>query len=274
MSPGAQLKRDALGGIDSMSGEPRRASRMRDADLARQAGEGNLVIDRARLEQAVDLQRRSYALLKWLGNAIPRGFISFHTAHAYANSTESARAWVSEHFDNLPNAARPPARDSETVNRFSNVFASYLRSSFDLKENPGTRLKTSCGCDCEFCAVAVSAPHLRAKRLGRADKERAKRLEFDCLNDLAASLGLSLNSEALAALLLDHRTREKAALVTYAGQLLRRCDGAHAGPWVLALWRTFAWHPTGSPIRNFELTPELVLEAERELIDKLSDAAA
>lgn len=231
------------------------------------------MLDPARLEEAIDLQRRSYALLRWLGDAIPRGFISFDTAHEYADSAESALAWISEHFDNLPHAARPTSRDAETMNRFANFFASYLETSFDFDENPGTLLKSDCGCYCPFCTVVFSAPHLRTKRLFRSDKDRAKRLELDCLNDLAASLGLSFDVAVLAELLSDHGTREQAALVAYAGQLLRRCDGTYTGPWVLAHWRTFGWRQTGSPKQDFELTPELVLEAERVLINKLSSVA-
>lgn len=232
------------------------------------------MLDPIRLEEAIDLQRRSYALLKWLADAIPRGFISFDTAHEYTDSAESALAWISEHFDNLPRTARPISCDAETMKRFANFFASYIDTSFDLEENPGTRLQSGCSCYCPFCTVVVSAPHLRTKRLGRPHKERAKKLEHECLKNLAASKGLSLDADVFAELLLDHGTREQAALVAYVGQLFRRLDGTYTGPWVLALWRTFAWHQTGSPKHGFELTPELVLEAERALVNKLSTVAA
>jgi hypothetical protein len=135
------------------------------------------MLDRVKLKGAIDPQRRSYTLLKWFADAIPRGFISFDTAHDYTDSAEAALAWVSQHFDNLPSASRSPSRNAETMNRFANVFASYLETSFDLDEKPGTRLQSHCGCYCPFCAIAVSAPHLRAKRLGRSDKDREKQLE-------------------------------------------------------------------------------------------------
>lgn len=232
------------------------------------------MLDSVRLEEAIDLQRRSYALLKWLGEAIPRGFISFDTAHQYTDSAESALAWITEHFDNLPRAARPPSYDAETMQRFANFFASYLETSFDLDKHPRTRLESGCGCYCSFCTVAVSAPQLRAKRLGRPDKDRAKKLELDCLKELAAFQELSFDTDVFAKLLSDRRTREQAAIIAYARQLFRRCDGAYTGPWVLALWRTFAWHQTGSPKKNFELTSELVLEAEQALINRLSSVVA
>jgi hypothetical protein len=37
------------------------------------------VFSRSALERAMDLQRRSYALLVWMGNAIRKGFILFDT---------------------------------------------------------------------------------------------------------------------------------------------------------------------------------------------------
>jgi hypothetical protein len=232
------------------------------------------VLDPVALEETIDLQRRSYALLKWLANAIPRGFISFDTAHDYADSAESALAWLGEHFDNLPPAARPPTRDGKTMRRFANCFASYLETSFDLEEKPGTRLKSPCGCYCPYCAIAVAAPHLRAKRLGRPDKSRAEQLERDAISKLAASRDLAVGTELVDALTADRSTREQAALVAYAVELLRRCDGAHVGPWVLALWRTFAWLPTGSPKQDFELTYDAVVDAEKLLVERLSSGAA
>jgi hypothetical protein len=232
------------------------------------------VLDREQLEVAIDLQKRSYALLKWLANAIPRGFVSFDTAHAYADSSASALAWIGEHFDNLPMVARPPARDDQTMRRFANCFASYLETSFELEEKPGTRLKSHCGCYCPYCVIAVSAPHLRAKRLGRPDKNRAEQLEREAVNELAASHGIVIAADGLDALLTERKMREQAALIAYAGQLLRRCDGAYVGPWVLALWRTFAWLPTGSPKQDFELTCETVIDAEEAVLERLSRGAA
>jgi hypothetical protein len=232
------------------------------------------MLEPATLDEAIDLQRRSYALLKWLANAIPRGFTSFDTAHEYADSADSAFAWVDEHFANLPLAARPPARDDRVMRRFANCFASYLETSFDLEEKPGTRLKSPCGCYCPYCAVAVAAPHLRAKRLGRPDKSRAEQLQREVISDLAAKHGFAIEPATIDALLADPSTLEHAALVAYAGQLLRRCDGAHVGPWVLALWRTFAWLPTGSPKEDFELTSQTVFDAENALVESLSRGAA
>lgn len=177
-------------------------------------------------------------------------------------------------FANLSASARPPTRDGVPMRRFASFFASYLETSFELDADPGTRLESPCGCYCSYCAVAAAAPHLRTKRIGRPEKRRARELQRECLRGLARSRDLSLDDDTLAALLEGRTTRRRAALVAYAHQLFRRCGGAHTGPWVLALWRTFAWRETGSPDPDFELTPEVVLDAERALLETLSSTGA
>lgn len=56
------------------------------------------MLDRIRIEEALDLQQRSYQLLLWLSEAVPRGFVSFDTAHDYASSADAAKAWIEEHL--------------------------------------------------------------------------------------------------------------------------------------------------------------------------------
>jgi hypothetical protein len=235
------------------------------------AAEGS-ILNVSELEEAVELQQRSYELLKWLSDAIPRGFVSFETAHDYVSSCDSALAWIGEHFDNLPPRGRPPSRQPHAMRRFANVFSSYLDVSFDLVEEPGTVLVSHCGCYCAFCLVLAKAPHLRPKRLRSADKARAQELEQASLAALAASRGLELSPVASERLLKSRNVREQAALLAYATELLRRCDGVYTGPWVLALWRTFAWTEKGSPKPDFRLRVELITDAERRLVETVRTA--
>lgn len=231
-------------------------------------------LDRGGLEEALELQHRSYQLLLWLSEAVPRGFVSFNTAHEYASAAESARAWILEHLENLPPRGRPPGSDEPTLTRFSNVFSSYLETSFDLVEKPRVRLRSKCGCLCAFCAVAVAAPHLKTKRLSNADKARARKLERTTVEQIAASRGLPAPDDVLAALLEDRAVRESAAMVAYACELRRRCDGSYSGPWVLALWRTFAWTVAGSPKSGFRLDADDVHDAVSFVADALQRASS
>lgn len=99
------------------------------------------------------------------------------------------------------------------------MFASYLETSFDLLERPGTRLDSQCGCYCPFCVVAVAAPHLQPKRLGSGDKRRGRELERACVEQLATNSGLSVTAEVLDQILNDRDNRESAAMIAYAIQL-------------------------------------------------------
>jgi hypothetical protein len=52
------------------------------------------------------------------------------------------------------------------------------------------------------------------------------------------------------------KLREQLAICVYSRELQARIAGRNTGPAVLAIWRMFAWEPTGSPKRDFELSVE------------------
>src|SRR5262245_34214653 len=143
------------------------------------------MLDRARVEEAVELQRRSYELMLWLGQAVRRGFVSFDTAHEYAAAADSARDWILEHWANIPPRCRPTASRGPSLVRFANVFTSYLQTSFELVEEPGTRRHSDCGCMCPYCAYLVKAQHLQPKRVGAPDKKRARTLARAAIEEVA-----------------------------------------------------------------------------------------
>jgi hypothetical protein len=230
------------------------------------------MLDRARVEEAVELQRRSYELMVWLGQAVRRGFVSFDTAHEYATAQESARDWILEHWANIPPRCRPTASKGPPLTRFANVFTSYMETSFELVEKPGKRLHSGCGCMCPCCAYLVAVPHLQPKRVGAPDKKRARTLARAAIEEIARDTGGELPREMAEAMLDDRSLKESAALVAYAAELFRRCDGSSTGHYVLALWRMFAWKPAGSPNRDFVLTADAVLKAEERLREAVLEA--
>lgn len=225
------------------------------------------------ITSAVDIQRRSYRLLRWVGDAIKRGFIRLERAHQYSSEADAAQAWISEHFASLPHDCRPPARTGEEFRRFATFFASYLLTSFDLLEDPGVRAASGCGCYCPICTHLVAVPHLKAKKLHPGDKRRAEDLKRSYLEELALENSLSFEPERVSAILNDPALSRDAAVATYGVELLRRCRGHSSGPAVLALWRQFAWRPTGSPIRDFELQASAILEAQDRLVKALAAAS-
>jgi hypothetical protein len=225
------------------------------------------MFERNQIARAVDLQQRSYKLLRWMTDAVERGFITFQAAHTYSTLPEAARAWLDAHGTSVPAPARPPRED---VAAFANLFSTYLDNSFDLVENPGQRLYSpDAHCFCPLCSWMVAMPRLKAKKLVRSDKERAHRLTVNALRQLALELDVPLDAGHTEAIADEPKMREPLALVAYGHDLLRRLDGVAEGPASLALWRRFAWTAQGSPKHGFELSPAAILDAESAVVQRL-----
>jgi hypothetical protein len=230
------------------------------------------MFERTSIENAVDLQQRSYKLLRWMADAVDRGFISTRAAHSFSTLPEAALAWLESHYNDLPRAGCPERND---LRRFANLFSSYLESSFDLYERPRQRLYSpEAHCFCPLCSWLVDMPRLQPKKLTRHDKERARKLTASALRQLALDLELAI-AEPFVEQTIDERTmRESLALVAYGHDLLRRLDGIVEGPATLALWRRFAWTAEGSPKHGFELTAGAILDAEAAVVACLRASSA
>ena len=216
-----------------------------------------------RLTLAIDIQSRSYQLLRWVADGIEKGFIAATRAHEYADVPDAALDWINQHYLNLPPQLRPERRH---LSEFANFFGTYVTSSFDLIEQPGMRLHSPCGCYCPLCAHLVNAPHLQPKKLTKRDKHRATNLMVDRVTALALEEGTSLKSEDAMSIAQNHETRRSAGYSAYGYWLIKRMEGFSDGKSVLALWREIAWHPTGSPIKGFKLRYEDFVDAEESLI--------
>ena len=230
------------------------------------------MFDEHELASAIEIQQRSYNLLRWVGDAIDRGFIKLERAHQYTTEADAAAAWISEHFENLPPDCRPLDLSDGELGRFSNFFSSYLLTSFELRKNQGEQLLSYCGCYCPICTYIGAAPHLKTRKVTPADKQRADRMKASLLQDLALNSDQPLDIDTALGLLADSTISRNAALVVYARELLRRCDGFSTGPAVLALWRQFAWSKAGSPTPNFKLTADDVSKAQDDLMEVLLNA--
>jgi hypothetical protein len=224
-----------------------------------------------RLTLAIDIHARAYELLQWVATAVRKGFIPATRAHQYADAGDAALAWMEDHYLNFPQAMRPERRH---LREFANYFGTYVTSSFDIVEQPGTRLDSRCGCYCPMCARLVSAPHLRAKRPTKRDKGRADRLMADRVAALAREEGIGATDPAVVAVVRGPATRRSAAYSAYGHWLIRRLEGDTDGTAVLALWREVAWKRTGSPIQSFQLQYKDFVDAEELLADALRSAHA
>ena len=227
-----------------------------------------------RLKLAISIHGKCYKLLRWVSDAIQRGFIPLNRAHEYTNMADASYAWFVEHYDNLPSELRP---QREYLREFANYFSTYLATSFDLIENPGDRLISPCGCYCQYCSYLSQAPHLQAKKVLKKDKNRAVLLMEHRLQALAREAEVTLESSSITSIIegsaiIDESAdsnktvpvnyRRLAAYSTYGYWLLQRLDGHSDGVSLLALWREIAYEPAGSPMQNFKLKYEDFVRAE------------
>jgi hypothetical protein len=231
------------------------------------------MFDKDELEEVLELHRRTYRLMLWIGGAIERGFIPFDRAHEYATAVESAEAWLDHHYLNLPVDARPAARSGPDLSRYARFLVSYLQVSFELDEYAGSRLVSRCGCYCPFCASLQAASHLKTKKLGRKDKEAAQRMKRKYLSALAREQDRDLEGTDIERLLEDDDLGHDAALAAYVDELLNRSRGVKSSPAVLALWREIAWTKQGSPMPKFRLRTQDILKAEQHLLAAVVEVA-
>ena len=229
-----------------------------------------LLFDAAQLDEAVAIHEACYGLVRWVAAAVGRGFVAFGTLHQYMSASEAAEAWIKQHFENIPPACRPAAREGPQLARFANYFASYLASSFEIVKEPASQLVFKGGCVCSYCAYFRAGSHLKMKKLRPEDKRRAERLKRDYLKQLALNYGIHASGAIVTDLLRQPESSRDAALAAYAVQLLRRCAGLPTTPAVLALWREIAWTAANTPDKNFKLSAELIKTAEARLVKALT----
>ncbi|MFZ5891913.1 MAG: hypothetical protein ACOY0T_12735 [Myxococcota bacterium] len=227
---------------------------------------------RNEIERAVELQSRGYQLIQWLEKALVDGFIAPEAAHVYASMEEAAQAWMERHYLNLPSVARPARED---LTAFSKLFSTYLTNTFDLDANPGERLYSpDAHCFCPICSWMVRLPHLTPKKVGAADKKIAENMKRGFLRKLAVRASLAVPEEVVDQVLREPELKEAVGLVTYADDLLQRLNGVAVGPATLALWRSFAWTPQGSPKKNFVLSTDAIMRAQESVLERLRMHAA
>lgn len=220
------------------------------------------MLNRKDVERAVDLQQRSYRLLRWLAEGIVQGFIKFDTAHDYSTFPEAAEEWIAGHYENIPVDARP---ERGQLSEYCSFFSTYLENSFELVREPGQQLWSECGCTCPWCAYMIDSPNLRTKKLTAADRRRTRKMKASAVRSIAAENSLLISDDAVDSIVDDSDLRETLSLVAYGVDLLSRTRGVAVGPAALALWRGFAWNRQGSPDREFTLTADRILNEERRL---------
>ena len=228
-----------------------------------------MLLDPTQLDVAIEMHAKSYALLKWLGEAVSSGLLTFNAAHQYTTLPLAARDWIDKHYWNIPQYARV---DRQELVPFANFFSTYLENSFELVSLPGKiRYSPDAHCFCPMCSWMIDAPHLKTKSLSPSDKKSAARMQINAVMQLGIDIGHLVADFQAEAIVYDPLTAEAAALLTYGHDLIQRLDAIANGPAVLALWRRFAWTRTGSPKPKFQLSSRMILDAESQLCSLLSE---
>ena len=147
------------------------------------------MLDRDKLILAIEIQARSYKLLKWVAEAVGHGTIPAARAGRHSETPNAAMDWFRENRLLLPAELRP---DESRLTEFANFFWTYITTSFDVEMDPGSIRVPVHGCMCELCARIVAAPHLRPKKLRGTDKRRAIVLMQDRVIALASEEGVAI----------------------------------------------------------------------------------
>ena len=201
----------------------------------------------------------------WISDAIDKGLIQPSRAAHHSGGPDAATQWLRANSYNIPDEFRPQENDIE---EFAAFFSTYLTSSFEVVENPGTTGQgpTPTHCRCGVCMRIVNAPHLRTKKLYARDKRRAKALMRECLSKFADENNIHLNDDLEERILIEQGTRRSAAYITYGHWLIRRLYGESDGPAILAIWRLIAWDPRGGMRQDFTLELSDFKAAETALL--------
>jgi hypothetical protein len=226
------------------------------------------MFDADRLRTTLELQRKSYELLRWTNQALKAGRLRLLRSHEGTGPAEAARGWLARNLSSLPPGVRPGEGELEEL---AHLFASYLTTSFRVAS---TR-RLSDGCGCPLCSRLVAGEHLQARTPTKLDRAVAERLKLSTLEALASQLELPLLPVDFGpgAGWTPARARDL-ALVTWAHELQRRGEFRGQGEPVLALWRQLAWKDDRPDKRRLSPSVEEVLQAEGRLGEWLKVLAA
>jgi hypothetical protein len=226
------------------------------------------MIDMLELRQVLLLHERTFALLRWVGSQLQRGSLDLSHVHTNMGIGEAAEDWIRRNLGNLPGEVRP---SQDELAPFARLFASYLRTSFEIGEK---RMSSSCGCYCSFCAYVSNAPYLKARALSKRAYATAKELKRIYLQELARDIGVNASQSRLDELTSAESSLSRdLSIAAYAKELIRRTEFVTQGEGVYALWREFAW-VNGHPDRRFKLTLNAVEQSQNIIIAALRDRLA
>lgn len=210
--------------------------------------------------QAIKIHKLGYKFLLYITDQIDNKKFTFSSVHNGEDQTEVIYNWIKDYYDYLPKSILP---EKTALRGFSNYFTSFLKTSFQLVEEPAITNNT--GCFCEICLQFSNVSHLKSISPLKYDRRIANEKRVDIVLELAKFCDLSLSEEAATEIANSETHIKNTAYLAYTKALFQRIQTGEGGVFNVALWRTFAWNTNGAPIRGFELKAEDIFSVESNL---------
>jgi hypothetical protein len=223
------------------------------------------MFNKQQLTEILELHEKSFGLLRWINSALKQNALSFSTMHETTDTARAAAEWIARHLSNIPHDVRP---SENQMNKFANLFVSFLQTSFKLTQGGTASGWGLFGCFCSCCRMIRYTPYLELRNPSKKDFRDARDLKVIYLKRLAEEQKFERTTELVETILANATMRENVSLATWATELIRRSEFASQGESVLALWREFAWKD-GNAKRNFKVKPTTFMEAEQSVLAQM-----
>ena len=218
------------------------------------------MFEREEVTNAVRIQQLGYKFLRYITNKIDNKDFTFSRIHNDESSADVVASWVKDYYDYLPTSILPK---KEEIQIFSNYFASYLTTSFELNENP-VQTSSRMECYCDICLQFVNLSHLKSISPNKMDREFAQEKRYEVIVEFAKHLAVDISEDLGIQIANDKLSKRDAAYLAYTKSLFDRINFSKGGVYSLALWREIAWSE-GSPIPDFVLNSADIFNALRRI---------
>lgn len=203
------------------------------------------------LERALDLQKRSYALLLWIGQSTRRLL-----DREALNSCTSCVDWLKRHLNEFPVELRPGLAEMDV---FAKMLTSFFTTSFHVEVKEGNARLVR----------GQKFKNGRSKKYGASKaSETAADLSSIAIASLAAEESVLFEQGVAEALLRDETISDAVNLWSYGCELVRRSEYASEGPAVHHLWKEL------DDEKRKRLNAEEIWKARTVLIEALNKKAA
>ena len=154
-------------------------------------------------------------MLMLLSSKIDSGKMTISRVDQDESSSDVVFEWLQTYYDYLPKKVKP---DREDLRLFSNYFASYLNTSFDLDENPGLRWNS-------VYKVTCRIENARRLRLNMGIRGKRKRKRLSEFSNWQKNMIWRFHQNLQRSLAHSPDTKRDASYSAYVHSLFERMQG-------------------------------------------------